>query len=129
MKILTKEEIKTPKKSHNLTFKDLKRFVEENSNLHDDTLVLIERIEDVYFQKYGWKVYLHEGWQYHQALRWNQQMLEEIERRKQNLEPEYKFEDPSSRMQEITDDLKDQFHTGHCISRTKDDIILIYSHY
>ena len=43
-----------------LTVGELKKCLNE-SNLKDDALVMIERVEDVYYEKHGWRVYLKEG--------------------------------------------------------------------
>jgi hypothetical protein len=36
-----------------MTVGDLKKFIKEN-RIPDDALILYQRIEDVYFKKYGW---------------------------------------------------------------------------
>jgi len=51
----TKEELLSAKFGC-LTMGDLAEFVYNNSHIPRDTKVLIERIEDIYFEKYNWKV-------------------------------------------------------------------------
>ena len=55
MKKLTKDELKNGLHSH-LTVGELRAFLNEN-NLPDDALVLVQRVEDVYYKKHGWSVY------------------------------------------------------------------------
>ena len=69
MKVITKEEIK---EYLGLTVGELKEFINKH-NLPDDAKVLIERVEDKYYENHGWGVYLKDGiWdykiQYHPAL-------------------------------------------------------------
>lgn len=37
----------------NMTVGWLKKFIEEN-NIPDESLILVQRVEDVYFEKHGW---------------------------------------------------------------------------
>ncbi len=53
-KKLTREELNNSHE-HSLTVGDLKRFLEEH-DLPDDAKVLVERIEDVYYEKNSWSV-------------------------------------------------------------------------
>lgn len=48
------------KYEHFLTVGELKEFLYKH-NIPNDSKVLIQRIEDVYFEKHGWDVYLKEG--------------------------------------------------------------------
>ena len=59
MKEITKEELKN-KYQEFLTVGKLKEFINSH-NLPDDAKVLIQRGEDVYYEKHGWGVYLEEG--------------------------------------------------------------------
>ena len=54
---LTKEEIF---EYHGLTVGELKKFLTKN-NLPDDAPVIVQRVEDVYFNENHWGVYLKEG--------------------------------------------------------------------
>jgi hypothetical protein len=56
---ITKEELKN-KYEYFLTVGDLKEFLNKN-NFPDDSKVLIQRIEDVYYEKLKWGVYLKKG--------------------------------------------------------------------
>ena len=48
-------------------------------------------------------------------------MEEEIRRRKNGEHPKYDLDDPSQHIQELTDDLKDQYHPVFCCMKYKDD--------
>ncbi len=137
MNTITKEEL-LARKYDCLTMKDLRRFIKENEDISDSTPVLTERIEDVYFDGRewsgskinGWNVYLVEGYNYWNASQFNDSMREEIKNR--NLgKGEYSEKlNPSEAIVELTDDLKEQFFTAHCISKDKDgEVVLIYNHY
>jgi hypothetical protein len=47
--ILTQENLK--KYKHHLTIKDLKKMIED---MPDDGLVLVQRIQDIYFENHHW---------------------------------------------------------------------------
>ena len=58
----------------NLTIGDLKKFIEKH-DLPDDAIVLVERVEDIYFDKYSWEtvkkphdIYPNENVEYIQAF-------------------------------------------------------------
>lgn len=55
---ISKEQLKEYKDF--LTVGKLKEFLSEN-NLSDDSIVVIQRVEDVYFDQHNWGVYLKEG--------------------------------------------------------------------
>ena len=57
-KQMRKEEIQ--KLDHVLTVGKLKKFLVDH-NLPDNARVLIQRVEDIYYEKHNWKVYLKEG--------------------------------------------------------------------
>lgn len=59
VKEITKEEI-TNSYEHCLTVGALKEFLYKH-NLPSDAKVLIQRVEDIYFEKHNWGVYLKEG--------------------------------------------------------------------
>lgn len=44
----------------NLTVGDIKKYIEKY-NLSDESIVLLQRIEDKYFDNHNWSVYLKEG--------------------------------------------------------------------
>ena len=57
MKELDKKELESYIKNGFLTVGDLKEFIKEN-NLPDTAPVMIQRIEDIYYEKHNWQVYL-----------------------------------------------------------------------
>lgn len=56
MTALNKTELQKYKKSGYLTVGNLKKFIEKY-NLPDDAIVVVQRIQDVYYEKHGWSVY------------------------------------------------------------------------
>jgi hypothetical protein len=58
--IITREDIDDYKKHGFLTVGDLKKFIDENK-LPDNAVVMIQRVEDVYYEKHGWGQYLKAG--------------------------------------------------------------------
>ena len=59
LKEITKEEL-TNGYDHYLTVGGLKKFLNKH-NLPDTAKVVVQRVEDVYYEKYDWGVYLKEG--------------------------------------------------------------------
>ena len=130
MEKLTKEQIL--KRECGLTIGELKKFLEENKDLPDDSPILVERVEDKYFSNNGWGVYLKEGDFYNQTKNFNENMLKEIELRKKGEESEYEsIEDPNKYITELTDDLKVQYFPTWCCVRynDEDNILFIDCHY
>jgi hypothetical protein len=99
----------------------LKKFLEEHPELPDDANVLIQRVEDRYYEEHGWGVVLKEGDHYHMYKEQNYRMNEEIKRRKNGEHPKYEMEDPSKFIVELDDTMKDQYHPGWCCLKYKDD--------
>lgn len=64
MEELTKEDLLRDKKNKvdHLTVGELKKFISEY-NLSNDAIVMCERVEDVYFEKHGWKTYPKFGYE------------------------------------------------------------------
>jgi hypothetical protein len=99
IKEITKEEINNY--THFLTVGDLKKFLSKH-DLPDNAPVLIERVEDVYYEKHDWGVYLKEG--------------------------EHTVNDENGNI--VKESLK-QYHPAWCCVRFKDDsdILFIDLHY
>ena len=121
-----------------LTMKDLRKFVAKNPQIKDNTKVLVERIEDVYFegkewnnkQIDGWKVFLVEGYNYWNTSDFNEKMREEIKNREIEKGKYSKKLNPQEAIVELTDDLKEQFHPASCITKdNNEDFVYIYNHY
>ena len=135
---MTKEDLLN-KPNHSLRMKDIREFVENNKDLEDDAPVIVERVEDSYFQERpwhdgttigGWDVLKVEGYHYHNSLEWNEKMQEEIERRERGEEAGYAMDNPSIYLfgEKELEEMKEQFYQPHCITTDK-EIIYIYSHY
>jgi hypothetical protein len=122
-RILSKEDLAGY--SNNLTVGDLKKFIEKH-NLPDDAKVMIQRVEDKYFEKNDWGVYLKEGYWYHTASQLNENMKAEAQRRELGMEPEYSVKDPWSQVVEIDDTLKEQYHPAWGCVRYGDDTDLLF---
>jgi hypothetical protein len=59
IKKITKEEL-TNRYQDYLTVGDLKNFLNKH-NLPDNAKVVVQRVEDIYYEKHNWGVYLKEG--------------------------------------------------------------------
>lgn len=129
MNKITKQELLNSK-SDKLTMKDLRKFVENNTDIIDSTPILIERIEDKYFEDKGWKVLLVEGWNYSMIKEFNEKMKLEIELRKLGRGEYDEKLNPEECISELTDDLKEQFFPAWCISKDNDNsVVYIFNQY
>ena len=154
---ITDEDIKSLVKFGYLTVGKLKEFLAEN-DLPDDALVLVQRIEDKYFEGVDisgcigtrpdgtsgilpegskaspWSVYLRGGYWYWSTHRMNENMREEIARRERGEEPEYpRIDNPAEHIVELTDELKDQYiPVWGCLGYLQDsprNVLLMDCHY
>lgn len=100
IKEITKEELKNGYQCY-LTVGDLKEFLYKH-NLPYDAKVVIQRVEDVYYEKHNWGVYLKEG--------------------------EYTFKDEQGN---IVKESLNQYHPAWCCVkyRDEDDVLFINLHY
>lgn len=97
------ELVSSPNHKHfNVSFGDLKRFVERNEDLDDNAVVLVQRVEDFYYDENNWKVVLEEG----------------------------EFTEYDEEGDPIKETM-DQFSTPFCIARNKkrDDVVYFFMHY
>jgi len=133
----TKEEL-IEVKFDCLTMGDIAEFVYNNPQIPRDTKVLIERVNDNYFDGFGfqgkevegWKVLPVEGWNYSMIQEFNEKMKAEIELRKLGKGEYDEKLNPEECISELTDDLKEQFFPAWCISKDRDEnFIYIYNHY
>ena len=100
---------------------DLRKFLAEHPELPDNSKVLVQRVEDVYYEKHGWGVVLKKGLHYHSFKENNARMEEEIKRRKNGEQPKYDMEDPTKYISELDNDLMEQYHPAWCCLMYKDD--------
>lgn len=113
--ILTQETLK--KYKDHLTIKKLKEMIQD---LPDDGLVLVQRIEDFYFENNNWGVILKEGESYHYSKKWNDD-LDSGKYDDRNKYPNAKTEDFKSYTPEELELTKDQYHPAWCVVKYKDD--------
>lgn len=120
--IITDEDIPRYKSHFFLTKGKLKEWLNEHDDIPDDALVMIQRIEDHYYENNHWGVYLKKGESYNNILDFSDEMRKEIERRNKGLEPEYPgIEDPNKYINTPTEKDMDQYHPAWCCVRYKDD--------
>ena len=84
MKTLSKEDLKYL--NAGFTIGKLREFLAKHPELPDDGLVMIERVEDVYYEKHGWKVYLKDD-EHTQYLRDKDKSPEEVEKSMNQYHP------------------------------------------
>lgn len=127
--IIDRGELKSKYKDF-LTVGKLKERLQK-TELSDDAVVLIQRVEDTYYQNNGWDVFLKEGCHYYSVVRMNKKMQEEIERRARGEEPKYpKIDDPNKYIVELDDSMKEQYHPAWCAVGYKDEeFLFIDLHY
>lgn len=134
LRILSKKELLEYRESHYLTVGRLLEFIKENS-IPNDAIIVTQRIEDVYYEKHGWGVYMKEGDGYHSAITMNRNMNEEIDRRIKGEEPNYSMENPADYLMSESEmeNLKDQYHPVWCPvlyrDHDRDDILFLDLHY
>ena len=68
---ILKEDIK--KYEHYLTVGKLLEFIKKY-NIPEDAIVMSQRVEDVYFEKHSWGVYLKEGYGSHSMRSFNEKV-------------------------------------------------------
>lgn len=115
--IINLEDLERYRKSGFLTVGDLK---EKIKNLPDDGLVLVQRIEDIYYEENHWGVVLKEGEHYHYGKQWN----EDLASGKYKDMEKYPKANPEE-WKTFTDDdlelLKEQYHPAWSAVGYKDD--------
>ena len=125
MNKMTKEKVLGM--NHFLTAGDLIKFIQENQ-IPMNAPVMIQRVEDVYYEEHGWGSYLKKGEHYWNADSLNNNMKEEIDRRARGEEAEYpRIKDPIDFMTELEDDrLMEQYHPAWCCVGYKDDTDMLF---
>ena len=128
MNKLTQKELHA--RPYGLTVGRLKEFLAKHPELTDDAPVVVERVEDFYFEENGWSVYPKEGEQYHFQLDLNRRMQEEIDRRQRGEKPEYETDCPEDFIKEPSDeDLTQYIPTWCCVKYKDENILFIDLHY
>lgn len=123
----TKEELKElTTKHHYLTVGALKEAI---ADLDDNVLVIVERVQDSYYETGGWKVYKTENMHTH-FLRKNNELILSGEYFNEDNYPDLKPENVVLNTEEEINDAKDQFHPAHCANASLEkDLLFIHLHY
>ena len=123
---ITKEELKS-KYLHGLRVKDLLEFIKEH-NLPEDARVMIQRVEDTYFENNHWGVYLKEGEESYYCREWNKNI-----KNKEWIEehPDIKQENLKEFTENDIRESMEQYHPAWCCVKYKDedDLLFIDLHY
>ena len=126
---LTKEKVL---KQANLTIGDIKRHIEKH-NLSDDTVVVVQRIEDSYFlseHDTGWGVYYKDGLDALNAREHNRNVINGV-----YLDKAQYNDHPKHHVIYTEDEIKEMFSEQYiptfCVATYKDelDILFINIHY
>lgn len=128
MEIFSKEDLF---KNHNLrlTVGDLKEFIYKN-NLSDDAILVVQRVEDKYYEQNGWRVYLKEAYNSNYMRQWN----EDIESGKYLDKDEFPDLDENTLIPYTEEQIKncmEQYTPAWCCVNYKEDkdILFIDLHY
>ena len=127
IKKLTKEDIS--KYKDHLTVGALKEFLSKHK-LSDDSIVLIQRVEDLYYNECNWGVYLKKGDHTHQV----EQRNKDIKSGKYLDKEKYPKIKPKHLIPSTKDEVKEsmeQYHPAWSCVRYSDDknILFIDLHY
>lgn len=121
---MTKEidSLESYKRNGYLTVKELKKALE---GLPDDALVLSQRIEDIYFEKYNWDVVKKENhWTAQYKPQGDHYISEDVDALIENGEPIVEYS------AEFFESLKDEFIPAWCTGKYEDDPNLyLFLHY
>lgn len=127
-KELSREDVKTY--NYYLTVGDLKKFLEHHK-LPDDAPVLIQRVEDFYYEKNNWGVHLKKGEFYNQCVHWNERVDSgEFEDREQY--PRMNEETRKAKYsEEDLNFMKEQYTPAWCCVKysDEDEMLFIDLHY
>ena len=126
MKELSKQELQD---YTCLTVGELKKFLNKHQ-ISDDSIVVVQRVEDVYYDKNHWGVYLKEGDIFCQTKQWNK----DVESGKYLDKEKYPKINPNKlRMVPVEEmkELMEQYHPIWSCVRYKDDkdILFLDLHY
>ena len=126
--IITKEEL-INSYEHRLTVKDLKEFIKKHK-LPDGAKIMIQRVEDVYFEENHWGVYLKEGEQSRECRKWNKDIQDEGYLNERPKLKEIKNELKAFTEEQIRESME-QYHPAWSCVYYKDekDLLFIDLHY
>lgn len=124
---LTKEKLKSY--TDFLTVGKLKEFLDKNK-LPDDAIVVVQRVQDVYYEKHHWGVYLKKGFHTYNFEKRNEDIKSGKYFDKDNY-PNIKKENLVPMTEEELKETMEQYHPAFCCVNYKDDedILFIDLHY
>lgn len=114
---------------YHLKLKDLRKLVANTYTMDEDTVVLVERVEDFYFEKNGWDTYKAlDGLNYSSRMDLKEDLLQDDW---QEEYPKMTEEQRDSIInQSEADFYTEQFYAAWCVIADKENkIIKIHSHY
>ena len=128
--IIKKEDLLKYKKNGYLTVGGLLEFIKENE-IPNDAIVVTQRIEDIYYEQHGWKVYKKEGEHSHYMKTFNRKVDEGFYDDKEQY-PDITEEDKKKFTEEDIEASMEQYHPVWCpvlYKDDKDDILFLDLHY
>lgn len=122
---ITKEDLGKYRHNGYYTVGQLLKFIQdglESGKLNQDSLVLSQRVEDMYFEENNWGVVKKEGEHYHYCMTHNKRIDEGYFLNKEEF-PDIKGDEPflNKVSQEELDAAKDQYHPIWCPVIYNDD--------
>lgn len=119
---IDKEDLESYRTSY-LTVGELRRILSD-PEIKDDALVMIERVDDVYYEKCNWGVYFKDSYLWNAILKKNKELQDEIERRKRGESPKFSsIEDPVKYIVDESEinNYQDQYHPAFSAFMFKDE--------
>lgn len=128
-KELTKEELLSYIKSGFLTVGGIKKFIEKY-NLSDDSIIVVQRVEDFYYENNNWSVYLKEGEHTYYCKQWNRD-IESGKYLDKTQYPKIKEENLKPFTEEQIKQSMEQYHpVWSCVRYNDDkDVLFLDLHY
>jgi len=127
---LNKEELLSYLNHGYMTVGALKKFIEKHE-VPDDALVVVQRVEDFYYEDHGWKVYLKEA----EHSNWMKSYNDALDRGEfddKEKYPDFKDEMRNKFTEEQIIEASSQYHPAWCPVLYEDDgkeILFLDLHY
>jgi hypothetical protein len=116
------------KYKHYSTVGQLLEFIEKH-NIPMDAKIMIQRVEDVYFEKNGWKTVNKEGYWYHASKSFNDS-IDSGELENKDEYPDVTEELLVKYTEEELENAKDKYYTCWCpVKYEDDDNLYLDAHY
>lgn len=119
---IDKEDLESYRTSY-LTVGKLRRILSD-PEIEDDALVMIERVNDVYYEEHNWGVYLKDSYLWDLITEKNNKLLDEIDKRKKGELPTFtSIEDPAKYIidDEERANYQDQYHPAFSVCMYNDE--------